>query len=216
MAKTICNECGKRYSSSDYSCPRCGASNFDALVGKDEPVGLNDSGALITCKDCGKRISRRADSCPSCGGSTKAFTQKFGRVRKQNWGYEWKSETTIFGFPLIHIAVGRKNGMLRVAKGVIAIGQFAIGLITLAQFGIGFLFGFGQFMIGFAVVGQFAGGVLFGLGQFASGYVAIGQMAIGYYVLAQQGFGFFSWTSGGKDPEAVLFFNQLAQWLGFK
>lgn len=110
----------------------------------------------------------------------------------------------------MHIAFGRdKNNRLRVAKGVIAIGQFGIGLITFAQFGIGILFGFGQFILGMTGIAQFAITALFGVGQFTTGYVAIGQFALGYYALAQMGYAKYLWSQAVKDPEAVEFFRQI-------
>lgn len=50
-------------------------------------------------------------------------------LRMGIWGYEWKSETTILGWPLVHIAFGwnLRTGQLMVARGIIAIGQFAAG-----------------------------------------------------------------------------------------
>jgi len=126
-------------------------------------------------------------------------------------GYQYKTKTTIGGWPLVHIAVGRdKNtGKLLVAKGIIAIGQFGIGLVTIAQFGIGIVFGLGQFMAGLAVVAQFALGFYFGLGQFATGLVAIGQFAFGEYVLAFKGYGKHVWSQEVADPEAVEYFKNL-------
>ena len=59
-----------------------------------------------------------------------------------------------------------------------AVGQYAIGVVTIAQFGVGVLFGFGQFVTGLSVVGQFAAGVFLGLGQFSTGEVAIGQFCL--------------------------------------
>jgi hypothetical protein len=116
----------------------------------------------------------------------------------------------VYGYPVIHIAFGRDGfGRIRVAKGLIAIGQYAIGLITVAQFGVGLLFAFGQFVIALTAIGQFAITALFGIGQFATGYVAIGQFAVGYYALAQIGFAPHLWTIDHKDVEAVRFFSQL-------
>ena len=97
------------------------------------------------------------------------------------------------------------------AKGIIAIGQFAIGLITFAQFGIGLLFGVGQFVGGMFCVGQAAFGVFFGLGQVAAGMTAIGQMAFGDYVRAQVGIGNHVWSSNARDPQAVGYFSNLWQ-----
>jgi hypothetical protein len=129
-------------------------------------------------------------------------------------GYQWRSETEYYGYPLVSVAFGRNGrGAMRVAKGWIAIGQFAIGVITIAQFGVGAVFGFGQFMLGIVAIGQFAVALLFGLGQFATGYVAIGQIAFGYYALCQSGWAVHLWRQGSKDPEAARFFKQLGEYL---
>lgn len=159
---------------------------------------------LARCRECQKQISTEAVNCPHCGAPYPAKTKWYGR------GFEWKSEQTFYGYPLVHVAWGRdENNRIRVAKGVIAIGQFGIGLITFAQFGVGVLFGFGQFILGLTGIAQFAITGLFGIGQFAAGYVAIGQFALGYYALAQIGYGKFIWSQAVKDPEAVEFFRQL-------
>jgi len=162
--------------------------------------------SLINCPECGEKISDQALSCPNCGYPINPNMRLISW-----WGYEWKSQTELFGLPLIHIAIGRnrKTGKLLVAKGIIAIGQFAFGLVTIAQFGIGLLFGLGQFMLGFIALGQFAIGAYFGLGQFATGVIAIGQVAFGYYVRAQAGFGYHVWSSFIKDHVAVEFFKNL-------
>jgi hypothetical protein len=175
------------------------------------------SGRLTRCPDCGGELSTRAESCPHCGAP--ASKRVFPIMTVPDWGYEWKSSTDVFGIPLVHVAVGRKNGRLLVAKGVIAIGQFAVGLVTVAQFGVGFLFGFGQFIFGAIAIAQFAGGLGFGLGQFASGYVAIGQFVIGVYGLGQAGLAEYLWTRYRHDPQAMQFFRNLLEilkkYLGF-
>ena len=180
----------------------------------DDGEGPGPSGNLASCPDCGGQISSRAPFCPHCGAPRAALVSP--RFTKPDWGFEWRSATEILGFPLIHIAVGRKNGKLLVAKGVIAVGQFAVGLITFAQFGVGLLFGFGQFMLGLTAISQFAITLIFGLGQIATGYVAIGQFALGYYALAQVALGWYAWTPEHCDPEAQSFFLELARWLGLK
>jgi hypothetical protein len=161
---------------------------------------------LTQCRECQKEISTEANYCPHCWAPFPAKKKWQGR------GFEWKSKQTFYGYPLVHIAFGRDaQNRIRVAKGVIAIGQFGIGLITFAQAGIGVLFGFGQFILGLTGLAQFAITGLFGIGQFATGYVAIGQFALGYYVLAQLGFAEHLWSSGVQDPEAVEFFRQMLQ-----
>ena len=164
---------------------------------------------LVSCRECEKEISTQATSCPHCGAPYPA------RKEWRGWGFEWKSETTVYDYPLVHIAFGRDTqGKMRVAKGIIAIGQFAIGIITIAQFGIGILFGFGQFIFSLTAVAQFAVGVIFGLGQFASGYIAIGQFVLAYYGLAQAGWAKYLWSVERKDIEAIEFFRQLAIKIG--
>ncbi len=172
--------------------------------------------AYISCPECQSSISEKAYSCPHCGYPLREVPVV---VRRKRWGWQWKSETSLLGWPLVHIAIGfdQQTGKLLVAKGIIAIGWFAIGLITVAQFGVGLLFGFGQFIAGLVVIAQFAMGGLFGLGQFACGMVAIGQMALGEYVLCQIGVGKHVWSTKVVDPEAQRYFmalwEQLLHWL---
>ena len=97
-------------------------------------------------------------------------------------------------------------------RGIIAVGQFAYGVITVAQFGVGLLFGFGQFMIGWTAVSQFAFAIYFGMGQFTTGITAIGQFAYGKYVLAQMGIGKYVWSDASSQwfddpgpPDGSLF-----------
>ncbi|UCF71252.1 MAG: hypothetical protein JSW49_02945 [candidate division WOR-3 bacterium] len=159
---------------------------------------------LTQCRECLKDVSTEAQHCPHCGVPFPAKTKWQGR------GFEWKSKQTVYGYPLIHVAFGRDaQNKVRVAKGVVAVGQFGIGLVTFAQFGIGILFGFGQFILGLTGIAQFAVTGLLGLGQFATGYIAVGQFALGYYVLAQIGFARYIWSQAVKDPEAIEFFRQL-------
>lgn len=158
---------------------------------------------LISCPECNSNISEKAFSCPGCGHPTREHP---------SWrGYQWKSKTTIYGWPFVHVALGRdkSTGKLLVAKGIIAIGQFGIGLITIAQFGVGVVFGLGQFITGVVAIAQFAGGIYFGLGQFATGITAIGQFAFGKYVLAWIGYGKHVWSPKAADAQAVEYFKNL-------
>ena len=169
--------------------------------------------ALISCPERGKQVSDTAATCPNCGHPMISEVARAGAPRWR--GYQWRTEAEILGWPLVHVAWGRDKhtGRLLVARGVIAIGQFAIGLVSIAQFGIGFLFAFGQFAGGWLAIGQFAAGVYFGLGQFATGWTAIGQFALGEYVLAQIGYGKHVWSVGVKDPEAIEYFANLLEYL---
>jgi hypothetical protein len=102
------------------------------------------------CRECSQKVSEQAPSCPSCGAPRPAKEQWDG------WGYEYKSQTTLMGLPLVHISFKyRPNRRPVPAKGIIAIGQFGVGIVTIAQFGIG-LFSICQFAIAGYALAQFA------------------------------------------------------------
>lgn len=156
--------------------PALCARRLLAQLGPLEPVPqeMESAAALRPCRACRNEVALDARFCPRCGAPFPA------RTAANVAGYEWKSRARLFGWPLVHVAFGRdSNGRIRVAKGVVAIGQFGIGAITIAQFGVGLLFGLGQFMAaplaigqfaaGLVAIGQIALGVLYGLGQIATG-----------------------------------------------
>lgn len=157
----------------------------EAPVRPEEQAEAGGGGRLKACRSCRREVSTEAFSCPHCGAPFPARHQWQGR------GYEWKSKTRVLGVPLVHVAFGRdRNGKLRVAKGIIAIGQFGIGVITIAQFGVAAVFGIGQLMlaplalgqfaIGLAAFGQFGLGLFYGAGQIATGILgAWGQFKLG-------------------------------------
>lgn len=157
--------------------------------------------SLTTCRECGKEVSDQAWQCPHCGAPMPGRT---------GWGIEWKSKTTLFGWPLVHVAFGFSRPFRpRVAKGIIAIGQFAVGVVTIAQVGLGLVFGLGQFIFAPAAVAQFAVTILAALGQFAIGWLAIGQIVLAHYGYGQTGAGTYLWTAHRHDPQAIAFFQQL-------
>jgi hypothetical protein len=81
------------------------------------------------CRECRHQVSENAFYCPGCGAPYPAEPKWDG------WGFEYKSESSFFGWPLIHISFKyRRNRVPVPAKGIIAIGQFAIGAYVLAQF----------------------------------------------------------------------------------
>ncbi|MBH1939433.1 helix-turn-helix transcriptional regulator [Mobilitalea sibirica] len=119
------------------------------------------------------------------------------------WFYEYKSKTTIFGIPLVHI----KNGYgMQVAKGIIAIGYIAIGVVSIGGIALGGLC-LGGLGLGLIALGGFAlGGFSFGglsLGIIATGGIAVGIYSIGGIALASQvavGGLAFGETAVGADP----------------
>jgi hypothetical protein len=112
------------------------------------------------CRQCGQSVSEQALACPHCGVPSPA------KEKWDGWGYEYKSEGTLFGLPILHISFKyRPNRVPIPARGVIAIGQFAFGILTISQFGVG----------------------LFSLSQVTVAGYAIAQVAAAYSLIAQFG-----------------------------
>jgi len=112
------------------------------------------------CRECGHEVSEQAFTCPNCGAPQPA------REKWDGWGFEYKSEATLFGWPWLHISFKyRPNRRPVPARGIIAIGQFGLGIINISQFGVG-LFSVSQFTV--------------------SGY-ALAQFGIAYSLIAQFG-----------------------------
>lgn len=89
------------------------------------------------------------------------------KTKWDGWGFEYKSQSEIFGWPLLHVSFKyRQNRMPVPAKGIIAIGQFACGGLVISQFGVG-LVSVSQFTI--------AG---YALAQFAVAYALIAQLGL--------------------------------------
>jgi len=86
--------------------------------------------------------------------------------------YEYRSQTEIFGLPMIHITQGidPQTGRFRVACGWFALGDIAIGGIAVGGITFGIL-SFGGISLGALVVGGIA------IGGFALGGIAIGAAA---------------------------------------
>lgn len=127
--------------------------------------------ALVDCPECGNEISDRAVMCPKCGFGT-------GVPAVPYLGYEYRSEASLFGLPLVHIASGYdpSTGRPRVAKGIIAVGNIAVG-------GLAF-------------------------GGMAVGLVAIGGGAVGYYALGGGAWGPHPLGGNAQDPQAIEFFKR--------
>ena len=112
------------------------------------------------CRECRHEISEQALSCPKCGAPFPA------KDKWDGYGFEYKSQTTFLGLPLLHISFKyRPNRVPVPARGVIAIGQFACGLVTISQFGIGLL----------------------SISQFTIAVYALAQIAAAYSLIAQFG-----------------------------
>ena len=92
------------------------------------------------------------------------------------WHYEYKSQRTLFGLPLVHVRLGDRG--FGVAKGIFAVGNVAVGLFALGGISLG-LFSLGGVSLGLllALGGMSVGGIA--IGACAVGLAALGGGAIG-------------------------------------
>jgi hypothetical protein len=115
---------------------------------------------MTPCRSCQHPVAPDAVACPNCGAPYPA------KPRWDGYGFEYKSQATFLGWPLVHVSFKyRPNRVPVVARGVIAIGQFACGGFTLSQFGVG----------------------LVSVSQFAIAGCALAQFALAYRLIAQIG-----------------------------
>ncbi len=143
---------------------------------------------------------------------------------KRRREYEYRSATTVFGWPLVHIRSARdpEGKKLRVACGIIAIGDVAIGGVAIGAFSFGGI-AIGPFCVGLVSFGGVIlglltalGGVAFGgfaVGGVAIGGIAVGSLAIGLTAKGVFPVGFFTLTAAGLARMHLL--GWLIQSVGF-
>lgn len=119
-----------------------------------------------------------------------AFTSDVVRLRLTSRHYEYKSKAKLFGMPLVHINIGRKNGRLAVAKGVIAVGTIALGGVSIGLFSLGLL-SIGVFALGVAALGTLCAGIL-SAGVLAVGALSFGVVSIGYFATGVAAMGVYT------------------------
>ncbi|MCI0428918.1 MAG: serine/threonine protein kinase, partial [Rhodospirillales bacterium] len=171
-------------------------------------------------------LPERPTPAPSAGGLSPELQTLVaqlgpGALRKVI-GREYRSTRTLWGWPLVHIATGfdPQTGRMRIARGVIAIGNVAIGGIAIGAIAVGGIavggMGFGLFALSGLAIGLLMalGGLAIGgvaVGGAAIGLVALGGGAIGYYALGGGAAGAHVIDATQADPQALEFFSS---WLG--
>ncbi|MPZ36447.1 MAG: zinc-ribbon domain-containing protein [Rhizobiales bacterium] len=148
---------------------------------------------LMRCPDCGREVSDQATACPGCGRPLQergpAIAVSGGWSAPPLYLYEYRSQTTLFGLPLVHIFFGPVwLAGFKPARGIIAIGNIAIGFAAFGGVAMGFL-AFGGISLGLVCVGGVALALGLGAGGIATGYWALGGIAIGVYALGGLGIG---------------------------
>jgi len=138
-------------------------------------------------------------------------------------GYEYKSKRTLFGLPLLHVAMGvdAQTGRAKTARGfiaigggrahgVVAIGGLATGVFAFGGLAVGIL-AFGGGAVGLVSFGGLAIALLFALGGGAIAPVALGGGAIGYFAFGGKGLGVHVMDAMTRDPAATHFFQTWAK-----
>jgi len=149
-------------------------------------------------------------------------TSKLSPEASRKLSYEYRSRTTLFGLPLLHMAIGVNpaTGRKRNAKGIIALGSAPRGVIAFGDVAVGVvacgIVSFGVVSISVLAVGVFAlgsaaVGLLAAVGGLALAPVAMGGAAFGYYASGSIAAGIHAIGSGGSDPLAAKFFNPWAE-----
>jgi hypothetical protein len=189
------------------------------------------------CSNCGYSLAGATETavCPECGRPLVEVLTRAPRVRSGRRHY--KSEATLLGLPVIHIAMGPnpETGEMRGrARGIIAIGDVAFGGVAIGGFSAGVV-SFGGLSIGLFAAGGGAigllcatGGGAVGLGMSAGGgavgtlaagggavgYVASGGGAVGFYAQGGGAFGKHVISPSGSDPAAVAMFQETSWFFG--
>lgn len=188
------------------------------------------------CSNCGYDLSNLTESskCPECGRPLVEVLTRGPAVLQA--GKRYRSQATLFGLPVIDIAIGPKEGELRgKARGVIAIGDIATGWLAIGGIARGLVaiggLAFGGFSVGGLSVGllmALGGGALGGFatgggavgiianGGAAAGIVAQGGGAAGYFARGGSTWGshVISMQPRVSDPRAIEVFNELSWLLG--
>jgi len=135
--------------------------------------------------------------------------------------YEYRSKATLFGWPLLHVAIGvnpatgRKRSARAIIavgtapRGVIAFGDEAVGVIACGIFGCGVV-SFSVIAVGMFACGSVAVALVFAMGGMAIAPVAMGGAVLGWFANGALAWGKHAISPTVYDPVADKFFNPRA------
>jgi len=165
--------------------------------------------------------------CPSVGEvrlqleAIAGVASKLSPEANRKLSYEYRSQATLFGWPLLHVAIGVNptTGRKRSARGIIAVGTAPRGIIAFGDEAIGVIacgiFGYGVVSFSVIAVGIFACGsvaaaLVFAMGGLAIAPVAVGGAALGWFANGAIVWGKHALGPGVYDPLAQKFFEPRA------
>ena len=160
-----------------------------------------------------------SSKCPECG---KPLVEVLTRPQHaaMNFGKRYRSRATLFGWPVVDVAIGPKDGQFRGrAKGIIAIGDVATGAVAIGGIARGIVavggFAIGAFSLGGGAVGLITatgGGAVGGMaaGGGALGILAAGGGAVGAVAQGGGALGLFTRDARGLSPGAADAFSLLS------
>ena len=145
------------------------------------------------CHEC---VAKEMPRLVCCACAARGTALPFGGYGWYGDGYEYKSSTTIGGWPLVHVSAGLDPVTLRprIASGVVAIGNVAVGVLAIGGLACG-LFTVGGASMGLLLA---VGGVAVGLG------VSVGGLAVGSIAIGGAAVGFVYAIGGGAFGPAVI------------
>jgi len=186
------------------------------------------------CNNCKYDLTGLTESskCPECGRPIIEVLVRSQPTRPM--GRRYTSSVRVFGLPLVHVARGPSGDeQIGHARGIIAIGDTAVGFLALGGRAIGFIacgglalgvWAVGGLSAGVVALGGLAVGLLSAMGGAAAGgvatgggavgVVATGGLAIGYYARGGRGIGQFVIDYTGTDPTAQQFFTHWEWYVG--
>ena len=110
---------------------------------------------------------RKPQSAPAGNDDVAEQLRELSGFVKRQQPYEYKSEASFFGLPLVHVHLSRGRGRPAVAKGIIAIGDMAVGVVAL-----------GGISAGLVALGGLSLGLLLALGGLSAGLFSLGGVAL--------------------------------------
>jgi hypothetical protein len=164
------------------------------------------------CGQCGYALVGLTESsrCPECGRPLVEVLRRRG-AGFPSYGKRYRSKATLFGLPVIDVALGPKGNEPRGRpRGIIAIGDIATGGLAIGGMARGVVAiggaAFGAFAVGGMAVGLVAATGGFAVGALAAGGGAVGLLASGGGAagwFAQGGGALGMHTRDGRTPRVI-------------